>query len=104
VENWKPRINKDIIFEPCRDKLTKALDKFQKNDTYLLDNNANERSISAKLSAYLQEEFFSWNVDHEYNREDNNPKMIDNNLVIPDIIIHKRGTPQNYCVIEVKKD
>lgn len=88
-------------------------------DSFLLEENANERSITHKLAEYLQQEFKDWNVDCEYNRMWNDfeidKKIIeleediasvydtDAKTVFPDIIIHKRENKDNLLVIEVKK-
>lgn len=92
-----------------------ALRKLLTRDSYLLEVDANERSITHRLGLYLQEKFPNFNVDCEYNRDDVEPKKIghlglypddedtDAKTVFPDIIVHKRGTKENYLVIEVKK-
>ena len=86
------------------DKLKEALEKFRMQDFYLIETDSNERAITAKIVCYLQEQFQSWNVDHEFNRNQEDIKR-DNqgNRIIPDIIIHKRGTNDNLVMIEVKK-
>lgn len=81
----------------------------------MLDLEANERSIAHKLAEYLQIEFPEYEVDCEYNRFFKDPKILDvfiekigvskRRLVIPDIIIHKRGNDSHkLLVIEVKKN
>lgn len=59
--------------------------------------------------------FKDWDVDCEYNRDGVNPKRIEQvalypepddteaKTVFPDIVSHKRGTKNNYLVIELKK-
>lgn len=94
---------------------TKAL--FQR-DAYLLQKDVNERSISHKLASYLQEAFNDWDVDCEYNRDHDDPKLLKRlqmyaddvspddvqaRRVLPDIIVHHRGTDDNLLVIEIKK-
>ena len=101
-----------------------ALLHFYFNDKYLLDKNVHERSMTFRLGIYLQQIFPDWNVDCEYNKNVTSP--LENKFlfhrcerapemdcvncnkqkectVFPDIIIHKRGTPQNLLVIEAKK-
>jgi hypothetical protein len=93
-----------------------ALGILQKNDLFLLRVKAHERSIAHKLAEYLQEQFPDWNVDCEYNRMRNMPKLLDrledfeeckghrkSNRVFPDIIVHKRNTEDNLLVVELKK-
>lgn len=87
-----------------------------KHDSFLLKMHVNERSVSHKLAEYLQIQFPDWNVDCEYNRSVNDTENItkmlhgvkgctidkDTDRVIPDIIIHQRGTNYNFLVIEMK--
>lgn len=78
----------------------------------LMNVAASERSICHKIAESLQDRYNSdyWSVDCEYNRISNVPKRIARgdeenlSLVLPDIIIHNRGTEDNLAVIEVKKD
>ena len=104
-------------------KIKNAYLKLLKNDSYLLDVDANERSITHRLAIYLEDEFPDYNVDCEYNRNGAEIKRITeifNNIisqnaisitnktgntvsVYPDIIIHHRGTDDNFIVIEAKK-
>ncbi len=86
------------------------------HDAYLLTCDLNERTITHKFAEHLQREFPEWDVDCEYNRDHHDPKRLNlpprhdisgddlhAKTVFPDIIIHKRGTDQNFIVIEVKK-
>jgi hypothetical protein len=101
--------------ERIAESLNRAIDLLLKRDKELLVLDANERSITHKLAEYLQAEFKDWHVDCEYNRIREAAKHIhlpsgevrpdDTNAitVFPDIIVHKRNTPENLLVIEVKK-
>jgi len=94
-------------------KIDEAINKLLTKDKILLQNDSSERAITHKLACYLEEHFPEWDIDCEYNRNMLNVKMLkdtcrssDNNNgspVLPDIIIHKRMTNENYIVIEVKK-
>jgi hypothetical protein len=90
-----------------------AIFELLKKDTYLLQKDVHEQSISSKLSCYLSTRIPSkWSVDVEYNRNGQVPKSLhDMGNVKPDIIIHKRGknNPQgtesnNLLIVEIKKD
>lgn len=73
--------------------------------------------VRARLAMYLQEQFPEHHVDCEYNRAGNTPKRLnvpaecangrDDNgeaLVVPDVIVHRRGTEgPNVLVLELKK-
>ncbi|MEK7435110.1 MAG: hypothetical protein AABZ74_18410 [Cyanobacteriota bacterium] len=105
------------------EKVTKAINNLLINDTYLLEHDLNERSITHKLAEYLQQEFLGFNVDCEYNGNITRSNYRGKNLnlheqkdklknkypkavisVYPDIIVHQRGTnDNNLLLIEVKK-
>lgn len=101
--------------EMVRAKIEAALDELFKNDSVLLRVDANERSITHQLAIYLKEQFQTYDVDCEYNREGIHPKRlqsfkksvmtddINGSTVFPDIIIHNRNEPNNHVVIEAKK-
>lgn len=103
------------MMDQIKKKIISAYKSLLKNDVHLLTVEANERSITHKLAEYLQLEFPEYNVDCEYNRNGLKTKRlyslkktiqsddIDCNSVFPDIIVHHRGTNDNFVVIEVKK-
>ena len=105
----------DFTEEDVGKKLREALKCLLSDDSYLLENDVNERSISHRLAMYLQRLFDSWHVDCEYNKNHDITKKLgsypktleindaDAKTVYPDIIVHKRGTSENLVVIEVKK-
>jgi len=105
----------EYTLKDVKRKVERAIEILRKNDSFLIDNNANERSISHKLAEYLQQEFKEWHVDCEYNRIGDLIKKIEvpkdtitwddteQKTVFPDIIVHKRNTPDNLLVIEIKK-
>ncbi len=90
--------------------------KFRENDWKLLEKDANERSITHKFAIHLEEYFHDWDVDCEYNRDEYETKRLhlkpksvssDDDLgetVYPDIVVHERGTKNNFLIIEAKKD
>ena len=95
-----------------------ALQKLIKHDSYLLDVDCAEQTISHRLAIYLAEEFPRYDVDCEYNRDGTNVKRLslaqqcvqvaDGGIyltgVVPDIVVHMRGThDDNLLVIEMKK-
>jgi len=118
-----------------RNKIETAYKKLLKEDSALLEEDVNERSITHKLAEYLLSEFPGYHVDCEYNRNLSDPKLLvtwdkqiseleqelrkadttdkrkrfiervlnDGLTVYPDIIIHHRGTKDNFVVIEAKK-
>lgn len=92
-----------------------ALDCLLREDAYLLEVDANERSISHRFGMYLQTQLPNHHVDCEYKRDGVEPKRIgcldlhpnaedtEGKTDFPDIIAHVRSTRQNYLVIEFKK-
>jgi hypothetical protein len=93
-----------------------AIEHLLHRDSFLLEKDVNERSISHRLASYLQEEFGDeWDVDCEYNRDHDVtkellilPKSVEADdttatTVYPDIIVHHRGLDDNLLVIEMKK-
>ncbi|HLG13235.1 MAG TPA: hypothetical protein VJH03_01760 [Blastocatellia bacterium] len=117
---------------PTRDQLVGAVaaacKELEDRDEVLFVVNANERSLSHKFAMYLQEEVEAWgedwDVDCEYNRNAdtvNAPykKLLDiactrgqgttklddehAKTVFPDVIVHRRRTPDNLLVVELKK-
>jgi len=86
---------------------------------YLLEIDANERTISYRLAFHLSKCFRNYIVDCEYNRNidaEDLKKRLDivgdcigyedniGSTIYPDIIVHKRGNNlNNLLVIEVKK-
>ena len=95
--------------------LNNSLNQLLRSDGDILAMDVNERSISHRLASYLEPFFQGWNVDCEYNRNHDDPKRLEirrRNIqsddtqattVFPDIIVHRRGTDENFVVIEMKK-
>ena len=100
---------------PPGDAVVHALSELLVNDHDLLGIDANERSITFRFAMYLQCHFPDWTVDCEYNRDGIEPKRLGHlelypdseddeaKTVFPDVIVHRRGTRNNYLVLEFKK-
>jgi hypothetical protein len=99
-------------------RVANALESLLLNDAYLILEGVSERSITHKLAEYLQQVFRSWHVDCEYNKLGPGVKTlplldgndwIEDSPVYPDIIVHRRGMPEDpedppHClVIEARK-
>ena len=99
--------------EQVKAKVKAAIVQFLKQHADLLKVDANERAISHVLAVSLKEKFPSWDTDCEYNRDGHATKMLRiapgkqrtprETIVVPDIVVHRRGTSQNLVVIEIKK-
>jgi hypothetical protein len=98
------------------ERLPKALNQLVQEEPELFVFGVNERSMTHKLAEYLQPLFPGWHVDCEYNRKGHdNTKTLhlpiegtktddtEARTVFPDIIVHRRGGPENLLVVEVKK-
>ena len=81
-------------------RLRKAMAQLASRDSYLIENEVNERTVTHKLAEYLGRLFPGWDVDCEYNRDGpdtktvpipNEEQALEDNPVYPDIIVHKRG-------------
>ena len=100
---------REVSDDEIKARFFASFDRLFKNDAFLLENGAHERSIAHKLAEYLQQKFSGWHVDCEYNLHGVNTKMLPrecNNehkeYVYPDVIVHHRGYDSNLLVIEIK--
>ncbi|HEC93341.1 MAG TPA: hypothetical protein ENI51_10170 [Candidatus Atribacteria bacterium] len=86
-------------------KIRDAINTFIKRDrNYLMSVDIYEPTISHRIAVYLEGLFPNYDVDCEYSKNLNAPKTNSTgDKIRPDIIIHKRGTDDNLCIIEVKK-
>lgn len=99
--------------EDIRGKVEKIVDSFLAVEAYLLINNSSERAITHRLAVMLENNFDEWDIDCEYNRNQDEVKRlmyaipsehsVEEKDVVPDIIIHERMTENNLLVVEVKK-
>lgn len=100
-----------------KDIIDKAIQTFIETDSYLMENDVHEQTITGKIACYilriLEDRFnSSWNVDVEYNRNMELPKSLQRiGNVKPDILIHKRGLnnpknieENNLLIVETKKN
>lgn len=106
----------EYSYKKIEQKIGQAIKSFREKDFLLLQLNSSERSIAHKLACYLKVEFKEYDVDCEYNKNRDMPKMIIRfwdkckDIVLrkkeayPDIVVHKRGVnDNNLLVIELKK-
>jgi hypothetical protein len=93
--------------------LATAYCKVIARDRHLIKVSANERSIAHRFAIYIEQCFPGYNVDCDYNKNLENQKRSpayahptksgrESDLVLPDIIVHKRNTNDNLVVIELK--
>ena len=96
---------------PIKRLIEKALDKLYKEDYNSLicinhEKHVGERACVFRFGIYFNQilkrykQFNGYNLDCEYNRNNNAPKRNnDGNLIVPDIILHKRGNNDNNLVV-----
>lgn len=95
-------------------RINEALKILFARDSLLLEFDAGERAIAAKLACYMAPLFPDHDVDVEYNRRGLESKTVElprecrgggEKLIIPDIIVHRRGVDtKNLLVAEIKKE
>ena len=94
-------------------RLAAAYSKVIAQDRHLLRVRANERSIAHRFAIYVEQCFPGFNVDCDYNKDLEDLKRApayahqtrtgrESDLVVPDIIVHRRNTDDNFVVIELK--
>ncbi len=106
----------EVKFEDIKKLINVELEKFYKNDRDLIemddeDDMVSEQCMVFHIGSYMKNKMntltkFQWaDLDCEYNRDMNNPKMMwDGRRFIPDLIIHRRRSNRNnLLVIEFKK-
>ncbi len=99
--------------ENIRNTIETIILAFIDQESLLLINDSSEQSITHRLAILIENELSDWNVDCEYNRNQQTIKKlmyaispnapVEEKNVVPDLIVHKRMTPENLLVIEVKK-
>lgn len=72
-----------------------------------------ERAIVARLSNLLQGKYLGWSVDLEWSRREkvikrlrrglSDEELIENDAIVPDLIVHRVGKRENLLVVEVMK-
>jgi hypothetical protein len=96
------------------DKIVAALGEFYARETWLLEHDLGERTLTHRVAVYLEKQFAGWEVDCNYDRLGERtlrlPKgsivSTDDRLgksIFPDIVVHRRSVPENLLAIEVRK-
>lgn len=86
--------------------LKQTLVSLYEKDQYLFNKDVHERTITSRFAHYLENTWFFWNyqVDCEYNRNWQRPKVCNKTHRYPDIIVHVRSkNTDNLLIIEAKK-
>ena len=95
-------------------KLVTALKEFYGHETYLLEKDLGERTLTHRLAVHVERQFPGWEVDCDYNRLGERMLRLPKGTIVstddalgksiyPDIVVHQREIPNNLLAIEVRK-
>jgi len=95
-------------------KVVTALGDFYARETYLLEHDLGERTLTHRLAVHLEKQFSGWEVDCDYDRLGERTLRLPHGTIVstddhfaksiyPDIVVHQRGIPNNRLAIEVRK-
>jgi len=95
-------------------KLVAALRQFYADETWLLEHDLGERTLTHRLAVYLEKQFPGWQVDCDYDRLGERTLRLPHGTIVstddhlaksiyPDIVVHQRDIPNNLLAIEVRK-
>jgi hypothetical protein len=95
-------------------KLIAALQEFYARETYILERDLGERTLTHRLAVLVELHFPGWEVDCEYDRLGERTMRLphgtvastDDHLgksVYPDIVVHQRDIPNNLLAVELRK-
>lgn len=95
-------------------KLIAALQEFYARETYVLEKDLGERTLTHRLAVLVEVHFPGWEVDCDYDRLGERTLRLPHGSVIstddhlgksiyPDIVVHQRDIPNNLLAIEVRK-
>lgn len=95
-------------------KVLTALGEFYARETFLIEKDLGECTLTHRLAVHLEKQFSGWEVDCDYNRLGERTLQLppgtitstDDDLaksIFPDIVVHQRNVPNNLLAIEVRK-
>lgn len=95
-------------------KVVTALQEFYARETYLLEHDLGERTLTHRLAVHLEKQFSGWQVDCDYDRLGERTLRLPHGTIVstddhlaksvyPDIVVHQREIPNNLLAIEVRK-
>jgi hypothetical protein len=95
-------------------KLISALQEFYARETFILERDLGERTLTHRLAMLVEKHFAGWEVDCDYDRLGERTMRLphgtvsstDDHLgksIYPDIVVHQRDIPNNLLAIEVRK-
>ena len=95
-------------------KVVTALQEFYACETFLLDKDLGERTLTHRLAVHCEKHFSGWDVDCDFNRLGERTLRLPHGTIVstddhlgksiyPDIVVHQREIPNNLLAIEVRK-
>ncbi len=95
-------------------KVVTALQEFYARETFLLDKDLGERTLTHRLAVHCEKQFSGWDVDCDFNRLGERTLRLPHGTIVstddhlgksvyPDIVVHQREIPNNLVAIEVRK-
>ena len=95
-------------------KLVTALKEFYGHESYILERDLGERTLTHRLAVHVERQFPGWEVDCDYNRLGERTLRLPRGTIVstddalgksvfPDIVVHQRDIPNNLLAIEVRK-
>ena len=95
-------------------KVVTALREFYANETWLLEHDLGERTLTHRLAVHLEPQFSGWQVDCDYDRLGERTLRLPHGTIVstddhlaksiyPDIVVHQREIPNNLLAVEVRK-
>lgn len=95
-------------------KVVTALQEFYARETFLLDKDLGERTLTHRLAVHCEKHFSGWEVDCDFNRLGERTLRLPHGTIVstddhlgksiyPDIVVHQREIPNNLLAIEVRK-
>lgn len=95
-------------------KLINALQDFYARETFLLERDLGEHTMTHRLAVCVEKQFAGWEIDCNYDRLGERTMRLPHGTVVstddhlgksiyPDIVVHQRDIPNNLLAIEVRK-
>ena len=95
-------------------KVVSALAEFYARETFLLEHDLGERTLTHRLAVHLEKQFSGWQVDCDYDRLGERILRLPHGTIVstddhlaksvyPDIVVHQREIPNNLLAVEVRK-
>jgi hypothetical protein len=95
-------------------KVVTALQEFYARETFLLDKDLGERTLTHRLAVHCEKHFSGWDVDCDYDRLGERTLRLPHGTIVstddhfgksvyPDIVVHQREIPNNLLAVELRK-